>query len=131
MTLLGAIVRGSLRHRGVVVALACLFTAYAVYVLGRARYDVFPEFAPPEVSINTEAPGLTPEQVEALVTRPVEEAVNGVPGILAMRSNSLQGVSVVTLQFDPALDVHLDRQLVSERLATLAGQLPRGIGPPR
>ena len=65
-----AIIAFSIRFRGIVIALACILVAYGVYALGRAKLDVFPEFAPPQVSIQTEAVGLTPEQVEILVTRP-------------------------------------------------------------
>lgn len=130
MSLLTTIVRLALRYRGTVVAMTCLLVGYGFYVLGRARYDVFPEFAPPEVSVNTEAPGLTPEQVEMLVTQPVENAINGVPGIVAMRSDSIQGISVITVQFDPSADIYLDRQLVAERLAGVATSLPQGVHAP-
>ena len=68
--MLTAVVRFSLRYRGVVIALACVFFAYGVFTLSRAKYDVFPEFAPPQAVIQTEAPGLSPEQVEVLVTLP-------------------------------------------------------------
>ena len=69
--MLAAIVRFSLRFRGVIIALACLLLAYGLYGLSGAKYDVFYEFAPPQVGIQTEAPGLSPEQVEVLVTQPV------------------------------------------------------------
>lgn len=128
--LLAAIVRASLRHRGVAVALAALSAAYGGFVFQQARYDVFPEFAPPQVAIQTEAPGLAPEQVELLVTQPVENAVNGVPGVASLRSQSIQGLSVVTVGFDPATDILRDRQSLSERLSVLAGQLPAGVQAP-
>lgn len=128
--LLAAIVRASLRYRGVAVALAALLAAYGAFVFQQARYDVFPEFAPPQVAIQTEAPGLAPEQVELLVTQPVENAVNGVPGVTSLRSQSIQGLSVVTVTFDPATDILRDRQSLSERLSALAGQLPVGVQAP-
>jgi CzcA family heavy metal efflux pump len=128
--LLAAIVRASLRFRGVTVALAALLAAYGVFVFQDARYDVFPEFAPPQVAIQTEAPGLAPEQVELLVTQPVENAVNGVPGVVSLRSQSIQGLSVVTVVFDPSTDILRDRQSLSERLSALANQLPAGVQPP-
>src|SRR5665647_3647515 len=104
--MLNAIVAGSVRHRGVVIALAAAFLLYGGFVLTRTKYDVFPEFAPPQVSIQTEAPGLTPEQVEILVTRPIENAINGVPGVRTLRSTSIQGLSVVTVFFDSSSDIY-------------------------
>ena len=127
---LTAIVHFAIRFRGVVLALAAMTLAYGAYVLGRARYDVFPEFAPPQVVIQTEAPGLAPEQVEVLVTQPVENAINGVPAITSLRSASIQGLSIVTVVFDPSTDIYRDRQVVSERLATVATQLPQGVQAP-
>ena len=87
--MLSAIVRSSLRFRGIVVALAVALLGYGVYSLSHAKYDVFPDFAPPFVSIQTEAAGLSPEQVELLVTRPTENAINGVAGIDSLRSQSI------------------------------------------
>ena len=125
-----ALIGFAIRFRGIVIALACILFAYGVYALGRAKYDVFPEFAPPQVSIQTEAVGLTPEQVEILVTRPIENAVNGVPGVQTLRSSSIQGVSVVTVFFDSSSDIYRNRQVVAERLAAATQQLPQGIAPP-
>ena len=125
-----ALIGFAIRFRGIVLALACLLLGYGVYSLGRAKYDVFPEFAPPQVSIQTEAVGLTPEQVEILVTRPIENAINGVPGVQKLRSTSIQGLSVVTVFFDPSSDIYRDRQVVAERLAAAAQQLPQGVKPP-
>jgi CzcA family heavy metal efflux pump len=127
--MLKSMVRFSLRHRGVVIALACALLFYGIYSLRTARYDVFPEFAPPQVSIETEAPGLSPEQVEQLVTTPIENAIIGVTGVYAVRSASIQGISVITVIFQNKGSIYLDRQLVAERLGTLAGQLPAGITP--
>lgn len=128
--MLSAIVRFALRFRGVVIALAAVLLGYGAYSLLRARYDVFPEFAPPEVVIQTEAPGLSPEQVEVLVTQPIENGLNGLEGIEALRSGSIQGLSVITVIFQPGSGIFLDRQLVAERLATVASRLPAGAGPP-
>src|SRR6266849_5214440 len=79
--MLNAIVRFSIRFRGIAISLACALLVYGIVSLSRVPYDVFPEFAPPQVSIQTEAPGLSPEQVEVLVTQPIENAINGVAGI--------------------------------------------------
>ncbi len=128
--MLSAIVRFSLRFRGVVLSLALAMLGYGLYTLTQARYDVFPEFAPPRVSIQTEAPGLSPEQVELLVTQPIENVINGVTGIDSLRSNSIQGLSVIDVVFRAGNDIYLDRQLVAERLSTIAGQLPLGVKAP-
>jgi CzcA family heavy metal efflux pump len=128
--LLTAIVRFSLRFRGVVFALAIALLGYGIYSLTQAKYDVFPEFAPPLVGIQTEAPGLSPEQVEVLVTQPIENVINGVAGMETLRSNSIQGLSVIKATFQNGTDIYRDRQLVNERLATLAGQLPHGVEAP-
>jgi Cu/Ag efflux pump CusA len=125
-----ALIRFAIRYRGIVVALAFVLIAYGGYSLARANYDVFPEFAPPQVGIQTEAPGLTPEQVEILVTRPIEDAINGVSGVQQLRSASIQGLSVVTVFFDPSSDIYRDRQVVAERLTAAAQQLPQEVHPP-
>jgi len=127
---LNGIVRFSLRFRGVVVALGLAVVAYGIFGLARAKYDVFPEFASPEVVVQTEATGLSPEQVEVLVAQPIENALAGTPGLEGVRSYSIQGVSVVTLLFGSRQDIYLDRQLVAERLGGLAGQLPHGVAAP-
>jgi len=120
----------AIRRRRAVLALALLLAVWGLWSLGGARYDVFPEFAPPEVGIQAEAPGLTPTQVETLVTRPLEAALAGAPGVRSLRSTSIQGLSVLSVLFDPSSDIYLDRQVVAERLASAAADLPRGIKPP-
>src|SRR5882724_4288342 len=128
--MLNAIVRFSIRFRGIAISLACALLVYGAFSLSRVPYDVFPEFAPPEVSIQTEAPGLSPEQVEVLVTQPIENAINGVPGIDSLRSRSIQGLSDVTVVFRSGTDIYRDRQVVAERLSTVASGLPTGVQPP-
>ena len=128
--MLSAIVRFSLRFRGAVLSLALAMLSFGLFTLSHAKYDVFPEFAPPVVTIQTEAPGLSPEQVELLVTQPIENAINGVTGIDSLRSNSIQGLSITNVIFRSGSDIYLNRQLVNERLATLTGQLPHGVSAP-
>ncbi|TBR12683.1 MAG: efflux RND transporter permease subunit [Rugosibacter sp.] len=128
--LLGRVIGFSLHFRGVVLVLATVLIGFGLYSLSRAKYDVFPEFAPPQVVIQTEAPGLAPEQVEVLVTQLVENSINGVPGIESLRSNSIQGLSVVTATFGPSSDIYRNRQVIAERLTSLTGQLPQGVQPP-
>ena len=129
--MINAIVTFSLRFRGVVVALACLLLGYGLYVTSRAKLDVFPNFVPPQVVVQTEAPGLAPEQVEALVTRPVETAINGLGQMESLRSESIQGLSIVTAVFEEGTDVFLARQQLGEKIAELAGQLPLGVKAPK
>jgi len=128
--MLKAIVRFSIRFRGIAISLACALLVYGIFSLSHVPYDVFPEFAPPEVSIQTEAPGLSPEQVEVLVTQPIENSINGVSGIESLRSRSIQGLSVITVVFRSGTDVYRDRQAVTERLSTVASGLPTGVQPP-
>lgn len=126
----GVLIRLALRFRGIVIALSCLLLIYGTYSLIGGQYDVFPDFAPAQVSVQTEAPGLAPEQVEMLVTRPIETAIDGVPGLERMVSQSIQGLSIVTVFFRQGSNVYLDRQLAAERLATVANRLPAGVQSP-
>ena len=128
--MLTRIVQLSLRYRGVVLALAALLLAWGAYVASRAPLDVFPEFVQPQVTIQAEAPGMAPEQVETLVTRPIESAVNGAADLESVRSESIQGLSVVTAVFKPSANIYIARQALSEKLATLARQLPDGVRAP-
>src|SRR5438445_760779 len=128
--MLNAIVGFSIRFRGIVIALACALLGYGIFSLLRSSYDAFPEFAPPQISIQTEAPGLSPEQVEVLVTQPIENALNGAPGIETIRSQSVQGLSLIVINFNARTDIYRDRQDIAERLATLPGSLPSGVKTP-
>lgn len=125
-----ALVGFSVRLPRVVLTLACALLVFGLFALGRAKYDVFPEFAPPTVVIQTEAPGLDPEQVEVLVTQAIEVAVNGLPGLETLRSSSIQGLSVITAVFRAGSDIDRVRQRVGERLVALTGRLPQGVMPP-
>ena len=125
-----AIIGTAIRYRRIVVALSFLLLAYGALSVTQAKYDVFPEFAPPQVGIQTEAPGLAAEEIEVLVTQPIENAISGVSGIQMLRSSSSQGLSVVNVTFDPGSDIYLDRQVVAERLATATQELPAGVKPP-
>lgn len=124
------IIRLSIRYPGVVVALAGLAVVYGLYTLSRAHLDVFPEFSPKQVVIQTEAPGMSAELVEAQVTQRIESALAGVTGIETLRSQSIPGLSVVTVVFREGSGIYLNRQVVNERLALLSAQLPRGVTAP-
>ena len=128
--MLGAIVGFSVRHRGIVIGLALAVIVYGLNVLAGAKLDVFPEFAPPQVSIQTEAPGFSAEQVEILVTKPIEDAINGVTGIAAVRSQSIQGLSVITAVLAEHTDIYRARQSLAERLGEAQNRLPRTVPPP-
>ena len=129
--MLRALVHFSLTFRGIVVALACVLLGYGFYVAKNAKLDVFPEFVQPQVAIQTEAPGLSPEQVEALVTRPIETMINGLGDMESLRSESIEGLSIITVVFKEGTDVFRARQTLSETLAETAGKLPSSARTPR
>jgi CzcA family heavy metal efflux pump len=124
-----ALVRFSIRFSGVIIGLATLIIVYGLFSLTRSNLDVFPEFAPTQIIIQTESPGLSAELVESLVTQPIEISAAGTVGIKSMRSQSIPGLSIVTIIFDESTDVYRNRQVIAERLATLANKLPQGITP--
>ena len=128
--MLAAIVRASLRNPRIVTALACLIAALGLAALAKARFDVFPDFAPPHVLVQTEAPGLDATQVEALVTRPLEGLLAGTENVKTVRSTSSQGLSAIQVVFDRGGDPYRQRQVVTERLAEFAGLLPQGVAAP-
>ena len=129
--MLNALVSFSLRFRGIVVALSCVLLGYGLYVAAHAKLDVFPDFVPPQVMVQTEAPGLSPEQVEMLVTVPVETTVSGLGSLESMRSESIQGLSVITIVFKEGTEIFRARQLLAEKLGELSGKLPTGVRSPK
>ena len=129
--MLAAIVRWSLRFPAVVCVLAGMLALYGVLVLARAKYDVFPEFVPPQAAVQTEAPGLVAEQVELLVTLPIEQAISGASGVQVVRSETISGLSVVTVVFQENLDPYRARQIVAEALGQVTARLPLGVKPPK
>ena len=128
--MLTAVVGFAVRFRGVVIALAIVIATYGVIAAGQARLDVFPEFAPPQAIVETEAPGLAPEQVETLVTQRLEDALAGARGLATMRSKSIQGLSMITLTFHEGSDLTRLRQSVTERLTRAAADLPAAAATP-
>ncbi|MBX7102603.1 MAG: efflux RND transporter permease subunit [Gemmataceae bacterium] len=127
--MLDAVIRFSLRYRALVVVVALVVMGYGGYLTTTMPIDVFPDLDRPRVVILTECPGLSPEEVETLVTQPIESRLLGATGVQAVRSQSSIGLTVIYTEFDWKTDIRAARQVVQERLATLAGVLPEGIRP--
>jgi len=125
-----AIVRWSAAHPKAVLSGAALFVAGAAIVSSALKFDALPDITTNQVNVLTTAPGLTPEEVERRVSRPIETALGGLPGLIQHRSVSRYGISSVTAVFDDDVDPYRARQLVQERLNSLSGALPAGIDAP-
>src|SRR5499427_10693442 len=119
------------RYAGTLATLTLIALIAGLWATRSAPLDVFPDFVPSTVDIQTEAPGFTAQQVEQLVTKPIENAVNGAPGLATLRSESIPGLSVVHITFTRDVDVHIARQGISERLSELGSTLPAGVGTPK
>src|SRR5260370_42237083 len=125
--MLQALVNFSLRHRGVVIVLAGVLLGYGAHVVMTAKMDVFPNFVQPQVVIQTECPGLAPEQVELLVTQPIETMVNGLGDMESLRSESIQGLSIITAVFKEGVDIFRARQTLAAIIGETAGALPTSV----
>ncbi|MFO0807598.1 MAG: efflux RND transporter permease subunit [Gemmataceae bacterium] len=128
--MLSRLISSSVRGRVVVIALCGLLMVHGFRTIRTAPLDVFPEFAPPKVEVQTEAPGLSTEEVESLISVPLENALNGTPGLKTIRSKSVLGLSSVVLLFGEGTDIHKARQYVQERVAAEAVRLPTVARPP-
>ena len=124
------IVRSSLKFRYIVAALAAGMLLLGFLTLPNSKVDVFPEFAPPRIEVQTIALGLTPTEVEDLVTVPLEQSLQGVPNLDVIRSKSVPQLSQIELLFDRGTDLLEARQLVQERMATATPNLPNWASPP-
>jgi cation efflux system protein involved in nickel and cobalt tolerance len=128
--MLSDIIKWSIARRWLVILGAIILTFWIFRTIIQMPLDVFPSFAPPQVEIQTETPGLAPEEVESLVTLPIESAINGTPGVTAVRSSSAPGISVVKVIFNWGIDIYQARQLVTERLQQAESKLPEGVETP-
>ncbi len=124
------LVAWSLQNRLIVLAITLVLFVAGGFSLQKMPVDVFPEFAPPQVVIQTEAPGMAPQDVETLITYPLESAINGSPGVTAVRSKTAVGLSTITVVFKPETDIYLDRQQINERLQNAVGRMPSTAKPP-
>ena len=129
--MLGRLIHWCLKHPWVVVLAGLVLAVSTLWWVRDLPVEIFPALTPAETVIQAEAPGLVAEQVEQLVTRPIENALGGVPGVASIRSESVQGLSVVRLEIAPGAQANPIRQTVAERLGEVAGALPPGVAEPR
>ena len=128
--MLNKIIKYSLNNRLIIIVAAALLLTIGVYITSTMDVDIFPDLNAPTVVVMTEAYGMAPEEVERLVSFPIETAVNGATGIRRVRSSSAMGFSIVWVEFDWGIDIYKTRQIVSEKLSTITDKLPQRVGSP-
>lgn len=127
--MLNAVIRFALKHRLLVAAVSLLLLFYGGWQILQLPIDVFPDLDRPRVTVMVEAHGMAPEEVEALITFPIESVLNGATGVQAVRTQSGVGIAVIYVEFDWGSNIFTDRQIVAERLALVADRLPQGVTP--
>ena len=127
--MLNAVIRFALQQRLLVIAVSIFLVAFGAWQTMQMPIDVFPDLNRPRVVIMTEALGMAPEEVESLITFPIETTMNGANGVEAVRSSSGVGISVVYVEFAYGTDIYTDRQIVAERMQMVQDRLPQGIQP--
>ncbi len=127
--MLNAVIRFALHQRMLTIAVAVFLIGYGTWQILVMPIDVFPDLNRPRVVIMTEAAGMAPEEVESLITFPIETTMNGANGVEAVRSSSGVGISVIYVEFAYGTDVYTDRQIVAERMQMVQDRLPKGIAP--
>lgn len=124
------LIEWSLHNRFIVILLALLLGGFGGYACLNTSLDVLPEFAPPQIILQTEAPGMVAEEVETLVSMPLESVLNGTPGVSLVKSVSMPGISNITVIFNYGQDIYRARQMVNERIQMVTSRLPQSVGPP-
>lgn len=128
--MIDGLIRWSLEHRVIVVAVTVIFLFWGGYIVSRVPLDVLPDLTAPTVTILVEGRGMAPTEMESLVTLPIESALNGAPGVRRIRSATAVGIAVIWAEFEWGEDIHRARQIVAEKLSLAAAALPPGIEPP-
>src|SRR5829696_585382 len=125
--MIDSLIRWSIHNRTIVLALALAFLVWGGYSISKMPVDVLPDLSAPTVTILIEGPGMVPTEMESLVTFPIESALNGAAGVRRVRSATAVGVAVIWVEFDWGQDIYRARQTVTEKLNTVASNLPAGV----
>ena len=128
--MLNRIIKFSLNNRLSILIAAVVLMVIGIYTAKNAEVDVFPDLNAPTVVVMTEANGMAPEEVERIVTFPIETAVNGATNVRRVRSSSTTGFSIVQVEFDWGTDIYRARQIVTEKLSAIGESLPKSVGKP-